>query len=329
MVDADAIIRARAVPMQSELARRGVQLPPWVREVIGPCPRCGGTDRFAIHLRKQVFNCRGCEASGNVIALVQHLDRLSFADAVAMLTGRPLERRHAPPASLPPPAPKSAPAPSTESRQAALDLWDRAEPIAGTPAEQYLTRPKREGGRGLTLPPDVSPRALRFHGRVWFSDKVSFGPAFHPCLLALYRDLITDEPRAVMRTALAVDGSKIGRAALGSVGGAAVKLSDDADVTMALAIGEGLETTLAGMMDGYAPAWALGSSGAIAKFPVLAGIEALTILMDNDEADSKGRRPGHDATLECARRWLAAGREAYRATPLIGSDFNDALTAIA
>jgi hypothetical protein len=50
-----------------------------------------------------------------------------------------------------------------------------------------------------------------------------------------------------MRTVLTIDGKKIG----GPVRGAAIKLSDDADVTAGLVIGERLETTLAGMVFGF------------------------------------------------------------------------------
>jgi hypothetical protein len=48
---------------------------------------CGGTDRFAINVHKQVFNGRVCGAKGDVIALVQHLDDVSFKDAITTLTG--------------------------------------------------------------------------------------------------------------------------------------------------------------------------------------------------------------------------------------------------
>jgi hypothetical protein len=167
------------------------------------------------------------------------------------------------------------------------------------------------------LPPDLSPRVLRFHQHCPFGEGVR-----HPCLLALYRDIATDEPRAIMRTALTTDGRKIDRKALGPIRGCAVKLSDDADVSMGLTIGEGIETTLAGLLKGFAPGWALGSAGALARFPVLSGIEALTILGEDDEAN-------HRAAEECARRWLAAGREVYRATSTIGGDMNDLLTNVA
>jgi putative DNA primase/helicase len=143
-------------------------------------------------------------------------------------------------------------------------------------------------------------------------------------MLALYQDIRTDAPRAIMRTALTPDARKIDRKALGPVDGAAVKLSEDADVTMALTVGEGLETTLAGMMQGFAPAWALGHDGAIARFPVLAGVEALTILGETGDGGANAR-----AVRECAGRWIAAGREIYRATSTVGGDFNDPLMNVA
>jgi hypothetical protein len=69
----------------------------------------------------------------------------------------------------------------------------------------------------------------------------------------------TDKPTAIMRTALRADASKINRKALGPVGGAVIKLSAAAEAMTGLAIGEGLESTLAGMAFGLRPAWALGS----------------------------------------------------------------------
>jgi hypothetical protein len=211
-----------------------------------------------------------------------HLDGVGFHEAVARLAGG----RH--PASLPRRAPPRivTPAPADERQQKALKLWREAGPIAGTTAERYLIEI-----RELVLPPDVSPRVLRLHPACPFGEGRR-----HPCLLALYRDIATDAPRAIMRTALTPDGRKIDRMALGPVAGAAIKLSDDPDVTMALVIGEGLETTLAGLLKGFAPAWALGSAGAIAKFPVLSGVEALTILGETDDGGANER-----AIRECFR----------------------------
>jgi hypothetical protein len=38
--------------------------------------------------KKQVWNCRGCQQGGDVIALACHLDRLGFREAVEQLAGR-------------------------------------------------------------------------------------------------------------------------------------------------------------------------------------------------------------------------------------------------
>jgi putative DNA primase/helicase len=58
-------------------------------ECVGPCPVCGGTDRFSINTAKRVFNCRQCNVGGDVIALVMHLDGVDFKTAVSTLTGEP------------------------------------------------------------------------------------------------------------------------------------------------------------------------------------------------------------------------------------------------
>jgi AAA domain/CHC2 zinc finger len=81
--------RARSVPIESELERRGIRLRREGRELIGPCPRCGGDDRFGVNTSKQVFNCRGCGAKGDVIDLVKFLDGCDFVRAVTTLAGEP------------------------------------------------------------------------------------------------------------------------------------------------------------------------------------------------------------------------------------------------
>jgi hypothetical protein len=78
---------ARNVPIEAELARRGIQ-PKGKIERCGSCPKCGGDDRFSINTAKQVFNCRGCGAGGDVIDLAQHLDDVDFITACETLTGK-------------------------------------------------------------------------------------------------------------------------------------------------------------------------------------------------------------------------------------------------
>jgi putative DNA primase/helicase len=200
-----------------------------------------------------------------------------------------------------------------------LRIWKEAVPIAGTLAEAYLTRTRLQGGRGLVaLPPGIGGAVLRFHR------SCPYGDARRPCMIALMRDIHTNEPRAIQRTALTADGHKIGRMTLGPKTGAAIKLSDDAAVETRLAIGEGLETVLSGMVFGYTPAWAVGDAAELEDFPVLSGIDLLTIVVDNDPVE-KGQR-GQNAALKCSKRWTDAGRLVLRALPQRpGADMNDVL----
>jgi hypothetical protein len=58
-------------------------------EWAGPCPICGGNDRFSVNTRKGVFNCRGCGAKGSVIDLVMHITGCSVIEACERITGAP------------------------------------------------------------------------------------------------------------------------------------------------------------------------------------------------------------------------------------------------
>jgi hypothetical protein len=96
MIAPHIIDQARAVRIEQECERRGIAL--W--GAIDRCgPWCGGTDRFAINIRKQVFLCRRCGVAGDVIRLVQHVDACSFAEAVKVLTGDHVLLQAAPRAS--------------------------------------------------------------------------------------------------------------------------------------------------------------------------------------------------------------------------------------
>jgi hypothetical protein len=81
--------RARNVPIEREIERRGIKLNGNKIERCGPCPLCGGDDRFSINTAKQVFNCRGCGIGGDVIKLVEHLDGSDFITACSSLAGEP------------------------------------------------------------------------------------------------------------------------------------------------------------------------------------------------------------------------------------------------
>ena len=72
------------------------------------------------------------------------------------------------------------------------------------------------------------------------------------------------------------------------------------------------------MQAGWRPVWACLSAGSIEVFPLLDGIECLTVFADHDE-----NRAGERAARECCTRWTAAGRTAVAIQPTFAGDWND------
>lgn len=312
-VSIDEIEQARRIPIEDVVAARGwVPKGGWksktTTELIGPCLRCGGDDRFGINTKKQVWHCRSCtdsskpsgKAGGGVIDLVIHLDGCAFAEAVRTLNGGSHPR-----AIVPDPKAASAPEPADRRWRT---VWEEALPLRDPKAAlglSYLTRPRAKGGRGLVIPADLlDGRVLRFHALHWWhmgGERAAQAPA----LLGLYTDIKTDVPQAIWRRRLTPDGCSAGPPkAMGEKAGCAIKLTPDEDVTNGLAVGEGPETMLGAMMLGYRPAWALGDRGNLAYFPLLPAIDALIICIDHDENGD-----GQIAAARCYDRYFAAGRE--------------------
>jgi putative DNA primase/helicase len=164
------------------------------------------------------------------------------------------------------------------------------------------------------LPLDRLP--LRWHPRC------PRGKSTAPAMVAAMTDPVTSEMVGIHRTYLAPDGSgkafgKDSRMMLGRRG--IICLAPDDEVTLGLGVCEGIETGLAIMAAGWKPIWACGSLDMLRRFPVLAGIEAITIFADPKPHEIAGARA-------CADRWAAAGREVIIRTPHNG-DWNDALVA--
>jgi len=245
---------------------------------------------------------------GDALDLVKHIRRCATADALTWARdwlGHP-EHHRAPERRPAAPAPRPV---EPDSTDAARRLWMAAQPAAGTAAEAYLA------SRGLTLPPDAP---IRFHRAC------RRGAETLPAMVSLMTDPTTAEPCGIHRTFLRPDGSgkadgqakmMLGRAGI-------IRLVPDDEVTIGLGIAEGIETSLAIMQHAeWSPVWASGSAGAIAKFPVLSGIETLTIFPDLDD---KGA--GIAAARQCAERWQADGKSIAIAKPPHGRDWHDALT---
>ncbi|MBK7234811.1 MAG: PriCT-2 domain-containing protein [Sterolibacteriaceae bacterium] len=187
-------------------------------------------------------------------------------------------------------------------------IWRKTRPIdMGCPVRFYLT------GRGCRVPP--ADADLRFHPdlRLYGFD----GPAMvgRISLATNYRQTI-----GLHLTWLKRDGDRWKRTErryLGCKRGGVVRLWPDECVTHGLGIAEGIETALSAAHV-FTPVWAALDAGNLAGFPVLGGIETLTIFADND-ASGVGER----SAVACAERWLDAGRAVRVIMPEMAGDMND------
>jgi phage/plasmid primase-like uncharacterized protein len=305
MIANTEIERARAVKIQDEIERRGLNLKRQGSELVGPCPVCGGNDRFSINTKKNVFNCRNCDVGGDVIALVQHLDGRGFKDAITVLAGDGVRIK-----TTPPPNREKSQDDEDEQRNLILAdaIWRAASPL-GPEAINYFAK------RGIDINEVPAQGGLQFHPRCPWQGGTQ------RCIVGRFTTVLGNEPHGIWRRP--ITGEK--PIALGPMSGCVIRLWPDEAVEQGLVIGEGVETVLSAATRIHhkgtllQPAWAVCTAGNLENFPVLSGIEALTVLADNDASGT-----GQKAASICAARWSAAGREVTRLTPkVLGEDFNN------
>lgn len=246
--------------------------------------------------RALLFKCfAGCDTR-DVIREILRLD----ADALVHC-----ERRASKPAIIPQ---------DIWKRQRALDLWERARPIAGTPAEIYLRR------RRIAL----LPSALRFHPRtpLGHNDGVHFRPAMVAALheggahgagrlVALQRTFFDHDDNARRARDLVDPRMMFGRPHHGAV--------ILAPATCVLGLAEGIETALSAMMLFGLPVWATLGSERMHQIALPDQVTRLLLFPDNDRAGEFG---ANNARAEYAR----PGRTIETRYPPAGfKDWNDVL----
>ncbi|ODM70502.1 hypothetical protein A6X20_07815 [Bradyrhizobium elkanii] len=273
-------------------------------KLAGPCPLCGGKDRFAVDLKRGLWNCRHCAiGGGDAISLIMFLDGVDFRRAVETLAGplpdsrtetadkrrareqQSIERRERIERERIERAARDAAERRQQHKKAAF-LWSQRRPISGTIAETYLRM------RGIICP---LPATLGF--------LPPRKPEHHPALIAAFalpREVeagLFSEPRgvgAVHLTLLRQDGS--GKAdvdepkiIVASPGDLPLTLAAANDL-LGLAITEGIEDALTAHQSTGLGAWAAGNAGLMPKLAdvIPSYVEAVTIYAHPEPAGRRG-----------------------------------------
>jgi Toprim domain len=336
MISDDLLARARDTDLLSKARALGARLKRvTASELAGPCLKCGGTDRFSINVKLNVWYCRHCVVGGaDALSLVMHVNGFNFRKAVEFLTGevttsspQATARTNGALAHHLSPKPSGA-KPDEESNafveRMIADIVRELGTVEPTPGARYLAKARKIDTNAIA---DVLRRtdAIGWHPSVLFREK---GHALDGqrlgAIIGVMTDPVTAKPTgAISRTYLS-EGRKIGPAkTLGRPPGI-VRLSADEDVLLGLHLAEGLETSLDAMAKGFRPIWSTGSANLMASFPVLTAIECITVFADNDPTEA-----GLRAANEVAERWRAADRETHVYQRETIGDFNDAFRGAA
>jgi putative DNA primase/helicase len=229
----------------------------------GPCPLCGGNDRFRFDDKdgRGTWICNHCGA-GDGPELVKRLNGVDFKDAanlVEKIVGKVPKR----------PPPKPTPA---ATREELNRIWKRSQPIVpGSSAGKYLFA---RCGIGHF------PIHLR---------EVSNGT---PEMIAMVSDN-AGNPVTLHRTFLTLEGDKangFGRSSRKLMPGplpdsVAIRLGLECNyVPSVLGVAEGIETALSVKKMFHIPCWSLINSAMMAKWNPPDGVEKVIIYGDNDKS---------------------------------------------
>ena len=254
-----------------------------------PCPDCAkGRHDTALSVLVRddgsaVWRCFRCEASGGT---------RRGRDYRAIVSAAPKR------------APEVERAP--DARTAAARIWRETIPLAESLGAQYLL------GRCCDLPPPDGD--LRFHPALWCPEMRCELTA----LVARVSTVIGNRDVGVHRIWFrpgeirAVKKMRLG----GSKEPVCIRLWPDTTVTMGLGIAEGVETACAASF-AFSPIWSCVDAGQLARFPILAGVESLTIFADFDNA-------GYKAAKTTYFRYSHAGiNVTLLRSANVGEDIND------
>ena len=267
----------------------------------GPCPACGGKDRFRFDDKdgRGTFFCSHCGA-GDGFSLLGLAKGWSFRDAAREIEAvvgaiSPVSR------------PTSA---GGDPLEVCRRVWGESLRVtADDPVGRYLHR------RCADV---LVPSCIRFHpALVYRHDDGSMTK--HPAMICRIQDA-NGQGVALHRTYLTAGGEKAAvscvRKVLGKIPpSSAVRLFP---ATACMGVAEGMETALSAFLSFGVPTWAAVSAAGLEKWTPPAGTKHVTIFGDNDQNGT-----GQAAAWALAKRLIAAGLVVEVKIPDQPGDWND------
>jgi putative DNA primase/helicase len=290
----------------------------------GPCPACGGKDRFRFDDRGiGRFICTRC-GSGDGIKLLRICFGWDYQLTLKMLAEQLRLESSSRIISNPKLSINSLEFDKKKrlSRRDMLNsTWKNTQSITvGDPVSSYLAT------RGIIL--NEYPLTLKYHPSLpYFEDKKLIGK--FPGMVALATDY-KNTPVTLHRTYLGNNGKAnlphpkklMSPVISGASSGASIKLFTPKNGELVLA--EGIETALAIFVATKIPVWATINANGMEKVIIPTSIMDITIAVDNDESGC-----GQKSAFILSQRLLHEGRNVKRVIPpKIGSDFADMLLEV-
>lgn len=281
---------AKTVPLLQAAQMAGAKLKRAGSEHVGPCPICGGRDRFSVNPAKGVWNCRGAEGGHDSISLIMHTMGYDFKKACELLTGTPPPDGRS--GQIDPQAAQRAAERRKQAeryrqqqeqeeahraarkRHSAWDIWKQGITLKGTEAEAYG---ENRGIEGIGLIP-----SLRFNPSVYNEDIQRPVPAMIGCVIGPDKGF-----RGVWRVFLKEGGQKADvpqvKKGLGRPEGGSVWIATKEEALQPVwGICEGIETALSIRQLFGLPVFAALSTSGMIGFQVPPHVKHLVIYADGD-----------------------------------------------
>lgn len=300
--------------------------PSFLKNKHGPCPVCGGKDRFRFDDKEDrgTYICTQCGA-GYGFQLLQGFHGWSPKETFEFLErqlhggyehiGSILERN-----ILTQSQPKKQQ--NLENKRKQLNaIWSQSKPIThGDPVDRYLR------ARGIKL--EFYPSCLRYHANLsYYDDEKGIVIGKFPAMIALIQD--SDNKGITLHRTYLGDGCKadvpkpkklLPPIIRGSSLGGAIRLyppTNDGTLTIA----EGIESALAFHVATGLPVWAAVSALGMERIILPTEINNVWIAVDNDYSGT-----GQKSAAELSYRLLCEGRKVRCIMPpSVGIDFADLL----